>query len=100
MAAEDVRSDDAALEDDEEMDEGTVETGGARTFVAGLVIGALVGAGLALLLAPQSGEATRRMLRRQAKRAAHGVQDRYDEIKEKVRRARRRPKEPDEATTG
>jgi gas vesicle protein len=32
-------------------------------FVAGFLIGGLVGAGVALLLAPQSGEETREMLR-------------------------------------
>jgi gas vesicle protein len=33
------------------------------SFVAGFLIGGLIGAGVALLLAPQSGEETREMLR-------------------------------------
>ena len=33
------------------------------SFIAGFLIGGLVGAGVALLLAPQSGEETREMLR-------------------------------------
>jgi gas vesicle protein len=36
---------------------------GDATFVAGLVIGGFVGAGVALLLAPQSGEKTRGQIR-------------------------------------
>jgi len=37
--------------------------GGGGEFFAGLVIGALVGAGIALIMAPQSGEETRAQLR-------------------------------------
>ncbi|MBI1722310.1 MAG: YtxH domain-containing protein [Gemmatimonadetes bacterium] len=72
--------------------------GGARTFVAGLVIGVLVGAGVALLFAPQSGGETRRLIRRRAKKIAAGAQDRYDDLKDRVRRARRRRERDDEAT--
>ncbi len=36
---------------------------GGGEFFAGLVIGALVGAGIALLMAPQSGEETRAQIR-------------------------------------
>jgi gas vesicle protein len=64
--------------------------GSARPFAAGLIIGGLLGAGLALLFAPQSGEETRRLLRRRAKRIAHEAQDRYDEVKDRIRGARRR----------
>jgi|DewCreStandDraft_4_1066084.scaffolds.fasta_scaffold211205_1 gas vesicle protein len=38
-------------------------SGGGAEFFAGLVIGGLVGAALALLLAPQSGEETRAQIR-------------------------------------
>ncbi len=38
-------------------------SGGGAEFFAGLVIGSLVGAALALLMAPQSGEETRAQIR-------------------------------------
>ena len=54
--------------DDEELDEATeaTETSSGRLggFAAGLTIGVLVGAGVALLFAPASGNVTRRRLRR------------------------------------
>jgi gas vesicle protein len=40
----------------------------AQGFGVGLLIGALVGAGAALLMAPATGDETRRLLRRNAKR--------------------------------
>ena len=61
----------------------------AKTFLAGLAIGALVGAGVALLFAPQSGEETRRTVARRAKHLAREARDRYDDVKEKLRRARK-----------
>ena len=61
---------------------------GVKWFLAGV----LVGGGLALLFAPQSGEATRRMLRRRARDlrdlAEDGIEElgeRFDEGKERVR---------------
>lgn len=71
--------------------------GGIRSFVAGLLIGALVGAGVALLFAPQSGADTRRVIRRRAKQLAAGAQDRYEDLADRVRHSRRR-RERDEAT--
>ncbi len=70
----------------------------ARTFLAGLAIGALVGAGVALLFAPQSGEETRRDVSRKARRLARDARERYDTMRDKVRRARReRHEDADEA---
>ncbi len=60
-----------------------------KGFAAGLLLGALIGAGVALLFAPQSGEETRRLIRRRARRFAADARDRYDDLKEKVRRARK-----------
>jgi len=61
---------------------------GVKWFLAGV----LVGGGLALLFAPQSGEATRRMLKRRARDlrdlAEDGIDElgeRFDEGKERVR---------------
>ena len=76
-------------------------SGGARTFVAGLLIGALVGAGIALLVAPSSGEETRRMLARRARRLAADARERYDEARHELRQAReRRRREHDDASAG
>jgi len=68
--------------------EGESGNGRGRTFAAGLIIGGLVGAGLALLLAPQAGEETRRHLARRARRLADDARDRYEDARERVRRAR------------
>ncbi|MEK7668667.1 MAG: YtxH domain-containing protein [Gemmatimonadota bacterium] len=78
-------------------DEEAVEHHSTRTFLAGLAIGALIGAGAALLFAPQSGADTRRAVSRRAKHLAREARDHYDEITEKLRRARR-AKERDDAT--
>ena len=84
--------------DEDEEDAMAHEDRGTRTFLAGLAIGALVGAGVALLFAPQSGEETRRQVSRKAKHLAREARDRYDEVRDKVRRARReRHEEADEA---
>jgi gas vesicle protein len=75
--------------------------GGVRTFAAGLMIGALVGAGIALLLAPQSGEETRRLLTRRARRLAEDARERYDDVKHQLRRAReQRRREHEDASAG
>jgi gas vesicle protein len=49
------------------------------TIFAGLVIGGLVGAGLALLLAPQSGEATRSQVRAKSFELKDGASERLAE---------------------
>src|SRR5688572_29263601 len=47
---------------------------------AGLLVGALVGAGAALLLAPQSGAQTRTTLRRKARVARYRANDAWDDL--------------------
>jgi gas vesicle protein len=54
---------------------------GVRWFL----LGALLGAGAALLLAPASGEETRRRLSRQARRARARTEDLLDEFGDRVR---------------
>lgn len=54
---------------------------GVRWFL----LGALLGAGAALLLAPASGEETRRRLSRQARRVRAHTEDLMDEFGERVR---------------
>jgi gas vesicle protein len=61
------------------------ENGNGRNFAAGLILGALIGAGVALLFAPQSGEDTRRLIRKKAKRLARDTRERYDDLRDKVR---------------
>jgi gas vesicle protein len=75
--------------------------GGIRTFAAGLVIGALVGAGIALLVAPSSGEETRRMIARRARRLAADTQERYEDARHELRHARERHRrEREDASAG
>lgn len=64
-----------------------------RALAAGLLIGALIGAGLALLFAPQSGQETRRLIRRKAKHLADDAEERVGDLKARVRKARRRAEE-------
>ena len=61
----------------EDLDQGSDYSVGIAAFIAG----ALIGAGVALLLAPQSGTDTRNMLRDYAGRAK-------DELKERAREAK------------
>ena len=63
---------------------------GAGILSLGIVGGALVGAGLALLLAPHSGEETRERLVRRARRMGTRADERWDDLGEELRRLRRR----------
>ena len=70
------------------------EDKGGYHFISGLVIGALVGAGVALMLAPATGKRTRRkMLQRVIegrRELGERVEDWADEVGTRLRRARRR----------
>jgi gas vesicle protein len=66
------------------------DEGNARPFAAGLILGALIGAGVALLFAPQSGAETRRIIRKRAKHLAADASDRFDDVKDRIKKARRR----------
>lgn len=55
----------------------------SNTIIA-LATGAVVGAGLALLYAPQSGEKTRKQLKKEAKNAKKALEDKYDEASSKL----------------
>ena len=48
-----------------------------------LLVGGLLGAGLALLLAPASGEETREQLLQRARRLRHSAEDAFDELQER-----------------
>ena len=60
----------------------------AVSFVSGLVLGAIIGAGVAMLTAPQPGRKTRKHIRKRARKLQGTATDRLDdlagEIKEKV----------------
>jgi hypothetical protein len=56
-------------------------------FVAGLALGLALGAGVALLLAPQSGRRTRRQLVRAVASARDTAGDRFGEMADDVRSA-------------
>lgn len=55
--------------------------------ILGFALGALVGAGLALLLAPTSGEKTRRRLGNAARRMGRDARHTFDEARETVSEA-------------
>ena len=59
-------------------------------FSAGLAVGLVVGAGAALLFAPQSGEDTRELIGEQARSVTGRVADRWDDLRDELRAAARR----------
>ena len=59
-------------------------------FAAGVAVGAIVGAGVALLLAPRSGAETRFAIGREARRLRRRGRDAWDDFRDELRRARRR----------
>ena len=67
---------------------------GRARFVAGLLFGVFLGAGLALFLAPDRGENTRRRLRRRMQMLREGARDSLDEAgsrtKKELQRRKRR----------
>jgi hypothetical protein len=92
--------------DDEDLDEGDelveeTESEGGRSgtlsFMAGMVLGALVGAGVALLMAPDRGSVTRRRLKKFVTRmrndAREQMQDWRDDVKAELKRRRRQIRE-------
>ena len=61
-------------------------------FGAGVALGALLGAGTALLLAPASGFETRMRIARGARRARHQAADRWESLEDRARHAARQGK--------
>lgn len=57
----------------------------AATFASGLILGAVIGAGVALLTTPSSGSKTRRKIRRAASGMRRGTPDRFDDMAADVR---------------
>ena len=52
----------------------------AVSFVSGLVLGAIIGTGVAMLTAPQPGRKTRKRIRKQARKLQGDATDRLDEL--------------------
>ena len=69
---------------------GTGARGRTAAFSAGIVLGALLGAGIALLVAPQTGADTRRALVRKGRRLRIRGRDVWDDLRVELRRAARR----------
>lgn len=57
----------------------------AMNFVAGFLLGAIVGAGIALLTAPNAGNRTRRVIRRVAGELKDSATDQLDDFAEDVK---------------
>ncbi len=79
MAADNERSD----EDSGNQPKGG---GGLAGFAVGVIFGALLGAGFALLYAPDRGEKTRRQLRRRLNRLREEAEDGLDRVGERARK--------------
>ncbi|MSR35263.1 MAG: YtxH domain-containing protein [Gemmatimonadetes bacterium] len=60
------------------------ERGGGGSSIGSFVLGALVGAGVALLFAPQSGEETQEQIRRRARKLRAQADDRLRTVQEKL----------------
>ena len=62
------------------------------SFLAGVLFGAAVGAGVTLLMAPATGEDTRREIRRRARGARRDAMERWDDARRYARRVLREKK--------
>ena len=68
-----------------DIDGGELMRGFSKTDAVGLLItGAAIGAAVALLYAPKSGEQTRRDIRRFSKKAANQIDDLQNDIREQI----------------
>jgi gas vesicle protein len=63
------------------------EESGALNFVAGMLLGAVLGASLALLTAPQSGRKTRKRLIRAVSHARGAAEDHWEDLADEVQGA-------------
>jgi len=68
------------------MNNGPDSTGSSNTgaTLMGFALGAVIGAGVALLLAPESGKRTRERLATTARRLGNDAVDRFDQARETV----------------
>ncbi len=88
---EDVDVDDLDEEDLMDLDDYVVG-GGARGFVAGVLVGVLIGAGGALLLAPDRGEVVRKRIGRGFREFQEDARDQVEDWRGDAQREVRRQK--------
>ena len=74
----------------ERTDDGEVDWQRVALFATGTLLGAVVGAGTALLFAPQTGEETRRDIARQGRRLGSRTADAWDDLRDELQWAARR----------
>lgn len=60
------------------------DTRNANSVLLGFLVGSIVGAGVALLLAPATGEETRRRLGDTARRVGNDAKSKYGEVKDRL----------------
>ena len=73
-------------------DDGEIDWERVAVFSTGIALGAALGAGVALLLAPYSGEETRAAILRRGARLAHQGRDAWDDLRDELQWAARRGK--------
>jgi gas vesicle protein len=79
---------------------GPVDAGDRTSgFVAGLAMGLAIGAGVALLLAPQSGSEARYSISRAARRLRRRGNDAWEDLGDELRRYRRKSRRRREASS-
>ncbi|MEO8199266.1 MAG: YtxH domain-containing protein [Gemmatimonadota bacterium] len=79
--------------DDDFKDDTPGAAHGTRKFMVGLAVGALIGAGIALLYAPDRGVQTRRRLGRRLKRLRERSGESVQELRAALRKEMRRVKQ-------
>jgi YtxH-like protein len=72
--------------------DGEIDWERVAVFSTGIAIGAALGAGVALLFAPYSGEETRAAIARRSARLAHQGRDAWDDLRDELQWAARRGK--------
>lgn len=72
--------------------DGDIDWERVAVFSTGIALGAALGAGVALLLAPYSGEETRAAILRRGARLAHQGRDAWDDLRDELQWAARRGK--------
>jgi len=87
------------VDDEEELDEEQEElealaehdsAGGLVGFIGGLLVGALIGAGVAFLFAPERGDVTRRRLRSRIRDVSGDAREQFDDWRDGAERELRR----------
>jgi hypothetical protein len=91
MADETDRDDEDEFdEEDDEEDEDEMDSDrggfGVAGFAVGLALGAVLGASVALLMAPAAGDVTRHRLRRRFRHARHLAEEKWDDLADRARK--------------